>query len=162
MLRGVTADDWKAMSTASRCWFVLMMAFAVVVGANALFLMAAPTLDPGKFSYETSSLEGYVSISSYKGLPVIVITDAGGRNHASRCSPYAREQSCIDLALSRGLQPGQLVELGLIKARRWPLADDVIVRLATKDHVFLGCDERLRALGVNRQRVSGAERISGC
>ncbi|WP_292230471.1 hypothetical protein [Brevundimonas sp.] len=158
----MTADDWKAMSIASRCWFVLIMALAVMVGANALFSVAAPTLDPGKFSYETSSLEGHVSISSYKGLPVIVITDAGGRNHASRCNPYAREQSCIALALSRGLQPGQLVEVGLIKARLWPFADDVIVRLATKDHVLLGCVERLQALGINRQRISGAERISGC
>lgn len=156
------SDDWKAMSIASRFWFVFIMTLAVVVGANALFSVAAPTLDPGKFSYETSSLEGHVGISSYKGLPVIVITDAEGRSHATRCNPYAREQSCVDLALSRGLRQGQLVESSLIKARLWPLADDVIVRLVTKDHVMLSCAERLRALGVNRQRIFGAERISGC
>ena len=41
MLRGMTLDDWKAMSTASRFWFVVVMLLAVSVGAFALFTAAA-------------------------------------------------------------------------------------------------------------------------
>lgn len=102
----MTLDEWKAMSTASRFWFVVVMLLAVSVGAFALFTAAAPRLDPGKFSYEAVTVEGRVSISSYKALPVLVITDGEGRNHASRCNPYARDQACVDLALVRGLRQG--------------------------------------------------------
>ena len=77
----MTLDDWKAMSTASRFWFVVVMLLAVSVGAFALFTAAAPTLDPGKFSYEAVTIEGRVSISSYKALPVLVITDAVSYTH---------------------------------------------------------------------------------
>ncbi len=53
----MTLEDWKAMSTASRFWFVVVMLLAVSVGAFALFTAAAPTLDPGKFFYEASPLK---------------------------------------------------------------------------------------------------------
>ncbi len=158
----MTLDDWKAMSTASRFWFVVVMLLAVSNGVFALFTAAAPTLDPGKFWYEAITVEGRVSISSYKALPVLVITDGEGRNHASRCNPYARDQACVDLALVRGLRQGQQVSVGFIRAKFWPLAEDAIVRLASNDHVFLECADRLDALGVDRSRISRVERISGC
>ncbi|MFA4938720.1 hypothetical protein [Brevundimonas sp.] len=158
----MTLDEWKAMSMASRFWFVLVMLLAVSVGAFALFTVAAPTLDPGKFSYEAVILEGRVGISSYKGQPVLMITDEEGRNHASRCNPYDREQACVDLALVRGLHKGQQVKVGLIRAKLWPLADDAIIYLASNDHVFLECADRLDALGVARTRISGIERIADC
>lgn len=158
----MTLEDWKAMSTASRFWFVVVMLLAVSVGAFSLFTVAAPTLDPGKFSYEAVTLEGRVSIASYKGLPVLVITDREGRKHASRCNPYNRDQACVDPALVRGLRQGQQVNVGFIRAKFWPFADDAIVRLASNDHVFLECADRLVALGVDRSRISGVERVSGC
>jgi hypothetical protein len=158
----MTLDDWKAMSVASRFCFAFAMILVGLVGAFYLFMMAAPTLDSGKFSYDVVVLEGRAGISSYKGQQVLVITDAEGRNHASRCNPYDREQACVDLALSRGLQQGQEVEVGLVKAKFWPLADNVIIRLASTDRVFLKCAERLSALELDRSRISGAERIVGC
>ncbi|WP_428060593.1 hypothetical protein [Brevundimonas sp.] len=158
----MTLEDWKAMSTASCFWFVAVMLLAVSVVAFAFFTVAAPTLDPGKFSYEAFTLEGRVSISSYKGQPVLVITDGEGRNHASRCNPYDRDQACVDLALVRGLRQDQQVKVGFIRAKFWPLADDTIIRLASNDHVFLDCADRLGALGVDRSRISGVERIAGC
>ena len=150
------------MSVISRFWLVLAVTLAALGGGFAIFIMASPTLDPGKFNYEAATLEGRVSILSYKGQPVLVIKDAQGLNHASRCNPYGREQGCVDLALLRGLQQGQQVEVGLLEAKFWPLADRVIVRLASNDHVFLGCSERLDALGVARRQISGIERIARC
>ena len=138
------------------------MLLAVSVGAFSVFTLAAPTLDPGKFSYEAVILKGRVGISSYKGQPVLVIVDGQGRNHASRCNPYDREQACVDLALFRGLRQDQQVEVGFIRVKFWPLAEDVIVRLASNDHVILDCADRLHALGVDRSRISGVEHIAGC